>query len=468
MPSCYEMWREGLVRIACDNSSVVDALNKHSIKGLAIVSLQRIFLIASIYDIQIFPFWIPSKENMVADAASRYDYTKLANLGLQVSQDLPRPAVLRRKLHSFFTTPSLQVHGGTMRKSSNITSPSAGDIATFPTQPPSKRYRTGLLNSSPPSNPLPQNLISGHSNPSTFEPVNRPLHLRTNASTSSLGVYGELTWDTWCTDSHRLHLSRKHVVFQPDGSVILTLPASKVDQFHVGVEIYLAQSPLSPLCPVTALRALFHRYPAPPHAPLFIRPFSQPFDKSFFVHAMHHLLLNAGISTVGYSGHSLRKGVAVTADRNGISRPDIKLLGRWKSAPWTSTLTNVKSLTISGKSSISTPSFSPLFTNLSGIVDGHANSLGLLVLFHAPAAWPVETCREASLNHKAAAIHQKHFPYDHHFVIVKRELERRVANPVANGSAGLMTRVTFIIFILRQEVVLRRIHCFPSLPPEIS
>ena len=46
---------------------------------------------------------------------------------------------------------------------------------------------------------------------------------------------------------------------------------------------------------------------------------------------MHHLLLNAGISTSGYSRHSLRKGAAVIADRNDISRHDIKLLGRWKS-----------------------------------------------------------------------------------------------------------------------------------------
>jgi hypothetical protein len=113
--------------------------------------------------------------------------------------------------------------------------------------------------------------------------------------------------------------------------VILTLPASKVDQFHIGVEIYLAQSPLSPLCPVTALRALFAHYPASPHAPLFIRSFNQPFDKSFFIRVMHHLLLDAGISTAGYSGHSLRKGAAVTADCNGISRHDIKRLGRWKS-----------------------------------------------------------------------------------------------------------------------------------------
>lgn len=46
---------------------------------------------------------------------------------------------------------------------------------------------------------------------------------------------------------------------------------------------------------------------------------------------MHQLLLNAGIATLGYSGHSLRKGAAVNADRNGISKHDIKLLGRWKS-----------------------------------------------------------------------------------------------------------------------------------------
>ena len=95
----HEIWRGGLVRIACDNSSVVDALNKHSIKGPAIVPLQRIFLIAAVYDIQISPFWIPSEENMVADAASRYDYKKLANLGLQVSQDLPCPALLCQKLY---------------------------------------------------------------------------------------------------------------------------------------------------------------------------------------------------------------------------------------------------------------------------------------------------------------------------------------------------------------------------------
>jgi hypothetical protein len=35
----HQIWTNGLVRVACDNSSVVDALNKRSIKGPAIVPL---------------------------------------------------------------------------------------------------------------------------------------------------------------------------------------------------------------------------------------------------------------------------------------------------------------------------------------------------------------------------------------------------------------------------------------------
>ena len=104
----HKLWCGGTVRFACDNSAVVDGINKHSIKGPAIIHLQRIFLIAAVFDIQILAFWVPSEENIVADAASRYDYQKLANLGLQVSQDLPRPSYLRQKLQSFFTAPSCQ------------------------------------------------------------------------------------------------------------------------------------------------------------------------------------------------------------------------------------------------------------------------------------------------------------------------------------------------------------------------
>jgi hypothetical protein len=42
----HEGWSGGVVCVAYDNSSVVDALNEHSIRGTAIGPLQRILLIA--------------------------------------------------------------------------------------------------------------------------------------------------------------------------------------------------------------------------------------------------------------------------------------------------------------------------------------------------------------------------------------------------------------------------------------
>jgi len=72
-------------------------------------------------------------------------------------------------------------------------------------------------------------------------------------------------------------------------------------------------------------------YPCSPLSPLFTRPFSQPFTKQFLVLKIHELLLQADIPTTGFSGHSIRKGTAVTAAQNGISHEDIQLLGRWKS-----------------------------------------------------------------------------------------------------------------------------------------
>ena len=63
----------------------------------------------------------------------------------------------------------------------------------------------------------------------------------------------------------------------------------------------------------------------------FHSPPWQPFTKQFFVVKIRQLLLQAGIPTAGFSGHSIRKGAAVTAAANGISRENIQLLGRWKS-----------------------------------------------------------------------------------------------------------------------------------------
>ena len=142
---------------------------------------------------------------------------------------------------------------------------------------------------------------------------------------------GEFTWDAWNPElSSRRQLARKHIQFNSDGSVTLTLPSSKTDPFANGVNIHLAASPTSPLCPVTALRNLFAHYPMSPNSPLFNRPFG-PFSKAYFINKVREYLIRAGIPTRGFSGHSLRKGAAVSAVSKGISRNEIKLLGRWKS-----------------------------------------------------------------------------------------------------------------------------------------
>src|SRR5947207_6593512 len=128
---------------------------------------------------------------MMMDAASRYDYMKLANLSLQISQDLPHSIILHRKLHFLFKTLSLQLQDEITRKFSSITSSSAANIAILSIQSSSKRYRIDLHNFSSLSNSLSQNLISKHSNPFTFKSINRSLHLRMNISISSLEMKNE-------------------------------------------------------------------------------------------------------------------------------------------------------------------------------------------------------------------------------------------------------------------------------------
>ena len=103
-----------------------------------------------------------------------------------------------------------------------------------------------------------------------------------------------------------------------------------MDPFASGTRIPLAASPASPLCPVNAVSTLLARCPTLPNAPAFNRLYG-PFSKWYFIEKVHEYLLRCGIPTAGFSGHSIQKGAAVTAKVKGLSKEDIKLLGRWKS-----------------------------------------------------------------------------------------------------------------------------------------
>ena len=164
----HNLWANRRVHIASNSSVIVDAINKHSIKGPAIRPLQSILLIAAVFDIDLMAFWIPSEENIVADAVSRFDFKKLAELGFQMSSpDHPNPSMssLHQKLHSFFTTPSHPLPSEVMTLSTNPTNSSVGTMVIHHSLPPSQRSHIGQLNSCQKSNQTPSKVTSTQSTP---------------------------------------------------------------------------------------------------------------------------------------------------------------------------------------------------------------------------------------------------------------------------------------------------------------
>ena len=114
---------QSLVTFMCDNSAIVEALNKTTIRGDAIEPLQLIFLAAALFDIEVRSCWLSSEDNWIADALSRFNLKKLANLQLdqlffKSTQLQPAPQAgslnpiqqLRQKLHNFYGTDSPQLH----------------------------------------------------------------------------------------------------------------------------------------------------------------------------------------------------------------------------------------------------------------------------------------------------------------------------------------------------------------------
>ena len=180
----HERWATGRLRLACDNSAVVDGIKRHSIDGPAIRPLQTILLIAALFDIELAVFWVPSEENIVADAASRHDFKKLANLGFQDQVDSlrhgtlnsissTRMSTLRHKLHSYFTTRSPQQLEGVTSLFGSPTNPTANTTDTQHSQRQLSLSRTGSPKPCEKSSRRQQNNMSMHSAPSMSNIISR-------------------------------------------------------------------------------------------------------------------------------------------------------------------------------------------------------------------------------------------------------------------------------------------------------
>jgi hypothetical protein len=171
----HKEWIHGSVDIACDNTAVVNGINNRSIRGPAIRPLRTILLIAAVFDIEIKAHWISSEENVIADAASRHDFKKLANLGFkdQVStlRSRPSPAikvsVLRQQLKDFFISHSLPRPERTTSRYGDHMSHSATTNHTAFIRPLLRQSRTGSHLSQKLSERSQLKVISTRSDPIT-------------------------------------------------------------------------------------------------------------------------------------------------------------------------------------------------------------------------------------------------------------------------------------------------------------
>ena len=146
----HENWKGGRVLLACDNTTVVAGINKRSIAGPAILLLQRLLLIAALFDIDVLAFWIPSELNAVASAASRHDYSRLANLGFQEQaaalrnrSRIPTAMGSRRLLSTFFNMQSPQQPAAITLAPNAPSSSFAVSDELIPSRPPSTQSSIG-------------------------------------------------------------------------------------------------------------------------------------------------------------------------------------------------------------------------------------------------------------------------------------------------------------------------------------
>ena len=330
----HKEWAGGRVRLACDNSTVVYSIGKKSIRGDAISPLQTILLIAAVFDIELDVFWVPSEENIVADAASRHDYKKLADLSYQISrtnrsQDV-KISTLRQKLVSFLRTPSHQPQGETTSQVDLHTNLSASSMATLRSPRLSSRSHTGSHQSYKKRNPQRQKVTSMPFAQPTMNVVSLLLSSTTQGSTLSSGEGNDFTekGKRNCGSLSPRPSSAKSLTRL--GMTSTELTSKQPCAWHLPDSFDLTN--LRGIRPISSTFSndltSFSTQPTPLQLTLpssKTDPFYGGIDK------VRELLLRTGISTKGFSGHSLRKGAAVSAAANGISRDDIKLLGRWKS-----------------------------------------------------------------------------------------------------------------------------------------
>jgi len=142
-----DTWKGHTIVMMCDNFAVVRALNNRTIRGDAIHPLQLIFLAAALFNIDLLSEWLPTKENWIADALSRFELDKVADLFPQLlttrrSGGTP-VSTLKKKLQSYFGMASLPQLAKTTELGNAPTRTSASTPEKSHTPHPFRPFPTG-------------------------------------------------------------------------------------------------------------------------------------------------------------------------------------------------------------------------------------------------------------------------------------------------------------------------------------
>ena len=144
------LWHGHKVVVRCDNATIVSAINSRSIRSNAIDPIQLLFLTAAVDDIEIVAEWLSSEDNWIADALSRFNFDKIADLFPQFrkAENCRREpgygmSLLLRRLQTSFGRASLPVLEQLTPLESKTTSPLPRSTITKHFQQHSKRSLNG-------------------------------------------------------------------------------------------------------------------------------------------------------------------------------------------------------------------------------------------------------------------------------------------------------------------------------------
>ena len=126
-------------------------------------------------------------------------------------------------------------------------------------------------------------------------------------------------------------MHREHIKRGPVGYIVTLYWTKTLQAGDRRLEYPLLEAPGCLLCPVNALDNMIKLNPAWQSSPAFCHPNKKPIRYSTFNNYIKNMIKKVGLSPVGWSTHSFRRGGTSYLAACGISERQIQILGDWKS-----------------------------------------------------------------------------------------------------------------------------------------